>query len=102
MTEEMVQLAAHLALTASIGAVKEIQKLARDTPSEAQRLLRAAWRTHAEDYRDAIRGTKTAKDGMQKLSELTALTVLAAYFEDAGDWDKMIVRIEKKLQETVP
>jgi hypothetical protein len=90
---------ADISILMAIEAIKEIRDM---PPDEGQKLLRSAWRSHLQDYRRLLVGgpkAAVAPTGMETLAELVALSVLSAYFEERGDWPKMIATLEKKREE---
>jgi hypothetical protein len=72
----------------------KMRELAPVDPEKVKRLLRGAWGSHLRDYCGNARGEQKVS-----ISQMIALAVLDAYFEESGDWSKMIARLEQKLKE---
>lgn len=97
----MAHLGTDLALRLAIKAAKALERMSAE---EGQRTLRSCWCTHVRDYRTMLEIVKSqpmpaAKTGTDMLSELTALALLSAYFEESGNWPKMVARLEAQIEE---
>jgi hypothetical protein len=80
-------------LEVSINVIRRLKQTALSDPFAAQNLLRAIWKDHIEDYRLMLNGTPAGKP-----EYFIALNVLHAYFNELGDWAKMIQLLEGKIK----